>query len=89
MSHWATQISYQHFVKDNYSLAFKLVLQNHFRGLSSIIVRLLSGQCVYLNFDLWLTVSLRTFGLRQFTNDPPPKKKQKKHKKNNNKQTKN
>ena len=44
----------------SYSLAFKLVLQNHFHGLSSTIVRFLSDKCVFLNFVLRLSASLTT-----------------------------
>ena len=59
MSYRATQI-----FKNSYSLAFKLVLQNIVHGLSSTVVRLSSGQCVFLNFVLRLTAILRIW---QFT----------------------
>ena len=59
----------QHFFENSYSLAFKLVLQNRFHGLSFTIVRLLSGQCVFLNFNLRLTDSLRTMAIYKL---PPP-----------------
>ena len=72
MSHRATQISYQNFFENSYSLAFKLVLQNRFHGLSFTIVRLLSGQC---NFDLRLTASLRTLAIYKLPPPPPPQKK--------------
>ena len=49
--------------ENSYSLAFKLVLQNNFHGLSSTVVRLFSSQCVFLNFVLRLTASLRTLAI--------------------------
>ena len=70
-SHRASQISYQNFFENSYFLAFKLVLQNCFHGLSFTFVRLLSGQC---NFDLQLTASLRTLAINKLP-PPPPKKK--------------
>ena len=45
---------------ENSFLAFKLVLQNYFHGLASTVIRLFSGQCVFLNFVLWLTAILKT-----------------------------
>ena len=51
------------FFEIGYSLEFKLVLQNSFHGLSFTIVRLLSCQCVFLNFNLRLTASLRTLAI--------------------------
>ena len=56
-----------------YSLTFKLVLQNHFHGLSSTIERLLSDKCVCLNFVLWLTaIFLTTSAIYKRPLFPPP-----------------
>ena len=57
-THRATQIFFINTL-NCCSLAFKLVLQNNFHGLSSTVVRLFSSQCVFLNFVLLLTASLR------------------------------
>ena len=76
MSHRATQISYQHFLI--ISLAFKLAFQNHFHGLSSLIVRLLSDQCVSLNFGQQLTAIFLTTSAIYTRPPPPPKQREKK-----------
>ena len=74
MSHRATQIFLSLLFENSYSLAFKLVLLKYFHGLSSMLVRLFSGQCVFLNFVLQLTASLRTLAIYPPPQPPPPKK---------------
>ena len=70
--------------ENSYPLAFKLVLQNNFHGISSTVVRIFSSQCVFLNCVLWLTASLRTLPIyppifpHPLPTPPPPKKKKKK-----------
>ena len=58
-----------------FSLAFKLVLQNNFHGLSCTVVTLFSSQCVFLNYVLRLTASLKTLAIYPPPPPPPPKKK--------------
>ena len=57
--------------ENSYSLTFKLILQNRLHGLSFTIVRLLSGQPVFLNFDQRLTASLRTLTIYKLPPPPP------------------
>ena len=65
--------------ENSYSLAFKLVLQNRLHGLSFTIVRLLSGQHVFLNFDQRLTASLRLLAIYKLPPPPPPHQFKKKY----------
>ena len=75
MSHRATHFFLSTLFENSncYSLTFKLVLQNHFHGLASTIVRLLSDECVCLNFVLRLTaIFLTTSAIYKRPLSPPP-----------------
>ena len=78
-THRATQI-FLSTLFEKFSLAFKLVLQNNFHGLSCTVVTLFSSQCVFLNYVLRLTASLKTLAIYPPPPPPPPPPPKKKKK---------